>query len=165
MIDRMKSAGFGEALDKKAYFGFLKILCGIQRIDHALYVFKKMKQDGCDPGIKTYDLLMGKLYAHNRADRTTALFNEAHKPVTHKPYQEMQNQERLQVQVDGELESGLAPRLQHLSLMSGQPMMTRISCSSTYSAIRAEEDEKISFLGDKASLELACFKFLHLLVL
>ncbi|KAL6128655.1 hypothetical protein ACLB2K_072010 [Fragaria x ananassa] len=66
------------------------ILCGIERIDHALYVFKKMKQDGCEPGIKTYDLLMGKLYAHNRADRATALFNEAQKkgvPVTHKPYQ------------------------------------------------------------------------------
>ncbi|KAL6130999.1 hypothetical protein ACLB2K_069377 [Fragaria x ananassa] len=90
MIDRMKSAGFGEALDKKAYFGFLKILCGIERIDHALYVFKKMKQDGCEPRIKTYDLLMGNLYAHNRADRATALFNEAQKkgvPVTHKPYQ------------------------------------------------------------------------------
>ncbi|KAK9929480.1 hypothetical protein M0R45_026576 [Rubus argutus] len=90
MIDRMKSAGFGEALDKKAYFGFLKILCGIERIDHALSVFKKMKQDGCEPGIKSYDLLMGKLYAHNRADRATALFNEAQKrgvPVTHKAYQ------------------------------------------------------------------------------
>ncbi|KAL6124137.1 hypothetical protein ACLB2K_076652 [Fragaria x ananassa] len=90
MIDRMKSAGFGKALDKKAYFGFLKILCGIERIDHALYVFKKMKQDGCEPWIKTYDLLMGKLYAHNRADRATALFNEEQKkgvPVTHKPYQ------------------------------------------------------------------------------
>ncbi|PRQ20071.1 putative pentatricopeptide [Rosa chinensis] len=90
MIDRMKSAGFGEALDKKAYFGFLKILCGIERIDHALSVFKKMKQDGCEPGVKSYDLLMGKLYAHNRADRATALFNEAQKkgvPVTHKTYQ------------------------------------------------------------------------------
>ncbi|KAL6180525.1 hypothetical protein ACLB2K_047187 [Fragaria x ananassa] len=90
MIDRMKSAGFGEALDKKAYFGFLKILCGIERIDHALSVFKKMKQDGCEPGIKTYDLLMGKLYAHNSADRATALFNVAQKkgvPVTHKTYQ------------------------------------------------------------------------------
>ncbi|VVA27654.1 PREDICTED: pentatricopeptide [Prunus dulcis] len=90
MIDRMKSAGFGGALDKKAYYGFMKILCGIERIDHAMRVFKKMKEDGCEPGIKSYDLLMGKLYAHNRADRATALFNEAQKrgvPLTQKAYQ------------------------------------------------------------------------------
>ncbi|KAF7838548.1 pentatricopeptide repeat-containing protein PNM1, mitochondrial [Senna tora] len=77
MIDRMKSAGFGEALDKKAYYQFLKILCGIERIDHALSVFGKMKADGCEVGIKTYDLLMGKLCAHNRIDKANALFNEA----------------------------------------------------------------------------------------
>lgn len=77
MIDRMKSAGFGEALDKKAYYQFLKILCGIERIDHALSVFAMMKADGCEPGIKTYDLLMGKLAAHNRVDKANALFNEA----------------------------------------------------------------------------------------
>lgn len=89
MIDRMKSAGFGDKLDKKAYYGFLNILCGIERIDHALSVFKKMKQDGCEPGIKTYDLLMGKLCAHNRVDRANVLFNEAQKrgvPVEPKAY-------------------------------------------------------------------------------
>lgn len=77
MIDRMKSAGYGEALDKKAYYGFLKILCGIERIDHALSVFRRMKKDGCQPGIKTYDLLMRKLCAHNRVDKANALFNQA----------------------------------------------------------------------------------------
>ncbi|KAF3438046.1 hypothetical protein FNV43_RR20802 [Rhamnella rubrinervis] len=77
MIDRMKSAGYGEAIDKKAYYGFLKILCGIERIDHALSVFRKMKKDGCEPGVKTYDLLMRKLCAHNRVDKANALFNEA----------------------------------------------------------------------------------------
>lgn len=77
MIDRMKSAGFGDALDKKAYYGFLKILCGIERINHALSVFAKMKEDGCKPGVKTYDLLIGKLYAHGRAEKANALFNEA----------------------------------------------------------------------------------------
>lgn len=89
MIDRMKSTGFGEALDKKAYYQFLKILCGIERIDHALSVFAKMKADGCEPGIKTYDLLMGKLCAHNRVDKANALFNEAQSrgvPVTPKAY-------------------------------------------------------------------------------
>ncbi|KAM1098397.1 hypothetical protein ACFX2J_015559 [Malus domestica] len=89
MIDRMKSAGFGEALNKKEYYGFLKILCGIERIDHTLRVFKKMKEDKCEPGIKTYELLMGKLHAHNRVDRATALFNEAQKrgvPLTQKAY-------------------------------------------------------------------------------
>ncbi|KAL5544650.1 hypothetical protein UlMin_008434 [Ulmus minor] len=79
MIDRMKSAGYGEALDKKAYYEILKILCGIERIDHALSVFAKMKKDGCKPGMKTYDLLMGKLCAHNRVDKANALFNEAQK--------------------------------------------------------------------------------------
>ncbi|KAI4365855.1 hypothetical protein MLD38_021803 [Melastoma candidum] len=75
MIDQMKSAGF--ALDKKAYYGFLKILCGIERVDHALSVFKKMKADGCEPGIKSYDLLIGKTCAHNRVDKANALFKEA----------------------------------------------------------------------------------------
>ncbi|ESW16823.1 hypothetical protein PHAVU_007G187600 [Phaseolus vulgaris] len=77
MIDRMRSAGYGEFLDKKAYYQFLKILCGIERIDHALSVFAMMKADGCVPGVQTYDLLMGKLGAHNRIDRANALFNEA----------------------------------------------------------------------------------------
>ncbi|KAK7849450.1 small ribosomal subunit protein mL104 (rPPR9)-like [Quercus suber] len=89
MIDRMRSAGFVSKLDKKAYYGFLKILCGIERIDHAMSVFKKMKEDGCEPGIKTYDLLMGKLCAHSRVDRANALFNEAKKrgvPVEPKAY-------------------------------------------------------------------------------
>lgn len=36
-----------------------------------------MKADGCEPGVKTYDPLMGKLCAHNRVDEANALFNEA----------------------------------------------------------------------------------------
>lgn len=90
MIDRMRSAGYGDALDKKAYYEFLKILCGIERIDHALIVFAKMKKDGCEPGIKTYDLLMGKFCAHNRLDKANSLFNEAQRtgvPVAPKAYQ------------------------------------------------------------------------------
>ena len=89
MIDRMKSSGFGGALDKRAYYQFLKILCGIERVDHALSVFAMMKGDGCEAGVKTYDLLMGKLGAMNRVDKATALFNEAKKrgvPVTPKEY-------------------------------------------------------------------------------
>ncbi|KAK7410755.1 hypothetical protein VNO78_01819 [Psophocarpus tetragonolobus] len=89
MIDRMRSAGFGEFLDNKAYYQFLKILCGIERVDHALSVFAMMKADGCEPGVLTYDLLMGKLGAHNRIDKVNALFNEAKSrglPVTLKEY-------------------------------------------------------------------------------
>ncbi|KAL2325383.1 hypothetical protein Fmac_024441 [Flemingia macrophylla] len=89
MIDRMRSAGYGEFLDKKAYYQFLKILCGVERVDHALSVFAMMKADGCEPGVKTYDLLMGKLGAHNRVDRANALFNEAQSrglPVILKDY-------------------------------------------------------------------------------
>ncbi|CAK8579023.1 unnamed protein product [Lathyrus sativus] len=77
MIDGMKSSGFGAFLDKKAYFDFLTILCGIERIDHALKIFAMMKADGCEPGVKTYDLLMKKLGAHDRVDKANALFNEA----------------------------------------------------------------------------------------
>ncbi|XP_027336393.1 pentatricopeptide repeat-containing protein PNM1, mitochondrial-like [Abrus precatorius] len=89
MIDRMKSAGYGRFLDKKAYYQFLKILCGIERVDHALRVFGMMKGDGCEPGVITYDLLMGKLGAHNRVDKANALFNEARNrglPVELKEY-------------------------------------------------------------------------------
>lgn len=66
MIDRMKNSGY--AVDEKAYYDFLKILCGIERVEHAMSVFEKMKEDGCKPGIRTYDLLMGKWCAHNRVD-------------------------------------------------------------------------------------------------
>ncbi|CAM8919373.1 unnamed protein product [Rhodiola kirilowii] len=89
MIDRMKSAGHEDQLDKKEYYEFLKVLCGIERIDHALSVFTKMKDDGCKPGVKTYDLLMGKLVAHGRVDKANSLFNEASKngvPVEPKAY-------------------------------------------------------------------------------
>ncbi|OVA14591.1 Pentatricopeptide repeat [Macleaya cordata] len=89
MIDRMKSAGFGNALDRKAYYEFLKILCGIERIDHAMKVFTKMKSDGFVPGIKSYELLMGKLCAHGQPNRANSLFNEAKKkgvPVVPKVY-------------------------------------------------------------------------------
>ncbi|KAL5723195.1 hypothetical protein ACHQM5_006619 [Ranunculus cassubicifolius] len=89
MIDRMKSAGFGNALDKKAYFGFLTVLCGIERIDHAMKIFQLMKKDGCEPRIKTYELLMEKLCAHGKAERANALFREATKrgvPVVTKVY-------------------------------------------------------------------------------
>ncbi|KAK1435863.1 hypothetical protein QVD17_01635 [Tagetes erecta] len=88
MIDKMKSSGFGDSLDKKAYYEFLKILCGIERIDHALMVFAKMKKD-CEPGVKTYDLLMGKLCAHGRVEKANALFKEAEKkglPIVPKAY-------------------------------------------------------------------------------
>lgn len=89
MIDRMKSAGYGNALDTKEYYGFLKVLCGIERIDHAMTVFTKMKEDGCKPGLKTYDLLMRKLVAHGRVDKANSLYKEAENngvPVEPKPY-------------------------------------------------------------------------------
>ncbi|RYR69101.1 hypothetical protein Ahy_A03g015633 [Arachis hypogaea] len=38
-----------------------------------------MKADGCEPGVKTYDLLMGKLGSMNRVNKANTLFNEAKK--------------------------------------------------------------------------------------
>uniref|UniRef100_A0A2P2JVX1 Uncharacterized protein MANES_06G082600 n=1 Tax=Rhizophora mucronata TaxID=61149 RepID=A0A2P2JVX1_RHIMU len=89
MIDRMKSSGYGDRLDRKAYYEFLKILCGIERLEHAMTVFDKMKADGCKPGLKTYDLLVGKWCTRNRLDKANALYNEALRngvPVTPKEY-------------------------------------------------------------------------------
>ncbi|CAA7030874.1 unnamed protein product [Microthlaspi erraticum] len=77
MIDKMKSAGYGKSLDKKEYYGFMKILCGIERLEHAMSVFKAMKADGCKPGIKSYDLLMGKLCSMNQLMRANGLYKEA----------------------------------------------------------------------------------------
>ncbi|PKA53687.1 Pentatricopeptide repeat-containing protein [Apostasia shenzhenica] len=77
MIGFMKSAGFRQSLDRKAYYGFIKILCGIERVDHAMKVFRMMKASGLAPGIKTYDLLIGKLATRNQGDRANSLFKEA----------------------------------------------------------------------------------------
>ena len=66
MINWMRSAGFRNALDRKAYYGFVKILCGIEREDLAMKVFRMMKGYGHALGIKTYDLLIGKLAEHNQ---------------------------------------------------------------------------------------------------
>ncbi|KAL8523341.1 hypothetical protein ACS0TY_013348 [Phlomoides rotata] len=63
----MKCAGYGEALDKKGYYEFLKILCGIERIDDAVSVFGKMKEDAC------YDLLIQKLYVHGCSDKANGV--------------------------------------------------------------------------------------------
>lgn len=78
MIKQMWGAGFGDALNVKECFGFLKILCGIQRVDHAMKVFRYMKKCyGFEPGVKTYELLIRSLSSHNQVDRANALFQEA----------------------------------------------------------------------------------------
>ncbi|KAJ6834934.1 pentatricopeptide repeat-containing protein PNM1, mitochondrial [Iris pallida] len=77
MVGWMRSAGFGDMLDRKAYYGFIKILCGIERVEHAMKVFRMMKGFGHAPGIKSYDLLIGKLAEHNQVDRAKTLFKEA----------------------------------------------------------------------------------------
>ncbi|KAI3879738.1 hypothetical protein MKX03_002896 [Papaver bracteatum] len=77
MIDKMKSAGFGSGLDRKAYFRFVKVLCGIERIDHAMNVLAKMKADGFVPGIKSYELLIEKLCSHGQTHRANHLSSEA----------------------------------------------------------------------------------------
>lgn len=76
MIDRMKFVGYGNVFDKKVYYGFLKIFCGIERIDYVLSVFVIMKRDGCEFGVKIYDLLIGKLYVYGRVEKVKVFFNE-----------------------------------------------------------------------------------------
>lgn len=73
----MRSAGFGDKLDRKAYYGFIKVLCGIERVEHAVKVFRLMKGYGHAPGTKSYSLLIEKLASHNLGDRSNALFREA----------------------------------------------------------------------------------------
>uniref|UniRef100_A0A0E0AME3 Pentacotripeptide-repeat region of PRORP domain-containing protein n=1 Tax=Oryza glumipatula TaxID=40148 RepID=A0A0E0AME3_9ORYZ len=77
MMTWMRSAGFGAKLDRKAYYGFIKILCGIERVEHAVKVFRMMKGYGHAPGTKSYSLLIEKLTRHNLGDRANALFREA----------------------------------------------------------------------------------------
>ncbi|KAG6518393.1 hypothetical protein ZIOFF_021868 [Zingiber officinale] len=77
MVGWMRSTGFGDQLDRKAYYGFVKILCGIERVEHAMKVFRMMKGYGHAPGVKTYSLLIEKLATHNQGDRANALFKEA----------------------------------------------------------------------------------------
>ncbi|KAG8079816.1 hypothetical protein GUJ93_ZPchr0007g5331 [Zizania palustris] len=77
MMTWMCSAGFGDKLDRKAYYGFVKILCGIERVEHAVKVFRMMKGYGYAPGTKSYSLLIEKLSRHNLGDRANALFREA----------------------------------------------------------------------------------------
>ncbi|KAL6656919.1 hypothetical protein ACP70R_004699 [Stipagrostis hirtigluma subsp. patula] len=77
MMTWMRSAGFGDQLDRKAYYGFIKILCGIERVEHAVKVFRMMKGYGHSPGVKSYSLLIEKLTRHNLGDRANALFREA----------------------------------------------------------------------------------------
>jgi pentatricopeptide repeat protein len=77
MMTWMRSAGFGDKLDRKAYYGFIKILCGIERVEHAVKVFRMMKGYGHAPGVKSYSLLIEKLSRHNLGDRANALFREA----------------------------------------------------------------------------------------
>lgn len=77
MMTWMRSAGFGDKLDRKAYYGFVKVLCGIERVEHAMKVFRMMKGYGHAPGTKSYSLLIEKLARHNLGDRSNALFREA----------------------------------------------------------------------------------------
>jgi len=52
-------------------------LCGIERVEHAVKVFRMMKGYGHAPGVKSYSLLIENLTRHNLGDRASALFREA----------------------------------------------------------------------------------------
>ena len=77
MVEKMRIEGFGNHLDTKTYYGFIKILCGIERINHAMKVFRLAKGFGFVPGVKTYGLLVEKLWSHNQISRAKFLIKEA----------------------------------------------------------------------------------------
>ncbi|CAD6223165.1 unnamed protein product [Miscanthus lutarioriparius] len=74
MMTSMQSAGFGDKLDRKAYYGFIKILCGIEWVEHAV---KPSRYSGHAPGVKSYSLFIEKLARHNLGDHSNALFRES----------------------------------------------------------------------------------------
>ncbi|XP_031485835.1 pentatricopeptide repeat-containing protein PNM1, mitochondrial-like [Nymphaea colorata] len=75
MLDSMKLAGF--QLTIKDYYGFIRILCGIERVEHAMNVFARMKEEGFKPGTQTYELLIARLYAHGKVEAANSLYQEA----------------------------------------------------------------------------------------
>ncbi|KAK1307103.1 Pentatricopeptide repeat-containing protein [Acorus calamus] len=77
MIGRMRDAGLGADLDAEAYGSFVKTLCHIRRLDHALKVFKMMRRDRRRPAAEIYEVLIRKLQEHGRKNEADALFERA----------------------------------------------------------------------------------------
>ncbi|XP_078428663.1 pentatricopeptide repeat (PPR) superfamily protein [Wolffia australiana] len=77
VMEKMRGAGLGRDLGRKEYYGFVKILCGIERVDHAVRVFRLGKGYGFVPGKKTYELLVEKLWKHGQVCRARSLMKEA----------------------------------------------------------------------------------------
>ncbi|KAK1297651.1 Pentatricopeptide repeat-containing protein [Acorus calamus] len=79
MIGRMRDAGLGADLNAEAYGSFVKTLCHIRRLDHALKVFKMMRRDRRRPAAEIYEVLIRKLREHGRKNEADALFERAAK--------------------------------------------------------------------------------------
>ncbi|KAL6186247.1 hypothetical protein ACLB2K_042368 [Fragaria x ananassa] len=91
-------------------------------------------------------------YARVKEERAPPQFSirSPHQTTPFHP-QAMQNQEGLQVQVDGEVESGPAPSVATPEV-DEWPSFGDQDIMQQHSAIRAEEAEKIPFLGNKEPL-------------
>lgn len=74
MLDRMIEAGFKP--DEKTFHSFIAVLCGIERVDHALCVLSRMEGDS-EGKSKLFDLLIGKLCRSGQFDKAQLLWNEA----------------------------------------------------------------------------------------
>ncbi|KAL6177984.1 hypothetical protein ACLB2K_049504 [Fragaria x ananassa] len=47
----------------------MRLSCSVGKFDHAVSTVKKMKEDGCEPGVKVYLLMMDKLGGDYRVDK------------------------------------------------------------------------------------------------
>lgn len=74
MLDRMIEAGFKP--DAKTFHSFIAVLCGNERVDHALCVLSRMEGDS-EGKSKLFHLLIGKLCRSGQFDKAQLLWNEA----------------------------------------------------------------------------------------
>lgn len=75
IIDQMVEEGlFPEA---KFYYGLIGILCGIEKVDHALQLFERMKKNCVGDHGPAYDLLIAKLCRGGAFEKGKQLWDEA----------------------------------------------------------------------------------------
>ncbi|XP_020103175.1 pentatricopeptide repeat-containing protein At5g61370, mitochondrial isoform X1 [Ananas comosus] len=75
LMDQMLDDGLSP--DVKFYHGLIGVLCGVEKVDHALNVFEQMKKFCARNTGPTYDLLIAKLCRNGKFEQGRNLWNEA----------------------------------------------------------------------------------------